>query len=172
MSNNQQSPEPWQPPSTGQEGTPTQYQAPPAEQQYPAYPGAQQNPAQQYPAYPGAQQNQPYPGAQQYPAQQYPGAPATGLGYGVPPQPGRQTGKRITSMVFLVIGYVVGGLFLLAVPSVLPGVFADAETEGGAYLIGGIIGTFLFPVLSAGLVVAMHLWRRRIKQDELRKMKY
>lgn len=140
MSNNQQSPAPWQPSSAGQER---------AEQQYAQYAGAQHNSAQQYA-----------------------GAPAAGPGYGVPPQPARQTGKRIISMVFLVIGYVMGGLFLLVVPSVLSGVFAEAATEGAAAFLGGLVGTFLFPVLFAILVVFMHLWRRRIKQDELRQMKY
>lgn len=147
MSNNQQSPEPWHAPTGGQQ------------QPYPgasAYPGQQQDTGQQ--PYPGPP---PHPGQQQYPGQQQP--------Y---PQPVRQTGKRVISMVLLVIGYVLGGLTLLSVPSVLLGVFADARTESPGYTLGGIIGTLIIPCAFAALVTFIHRWRSRIKRDELRQPKY
>ena len=166
MSNNQQPPESWPTPFGSQDQANQQYAPDSEAQQYPGqqqYPGADLYPGQQQ--YPGAGL---YPGQQQYPGQQFPA-------YGIataPAAPVRQTGKRIISMILLVVGYAFGGLFLSVTPPLLLDVLAKAGTESAGSTVGGIIGSLFFPGLATVLLVCVHRWRGRIKRSELQQGKY
>ncbi|MDK1327470.1 hypothetical protein [Arthrobacter sp. zg-Y1143] len=132
------------------------------------HPGQQQYPGQQYPT-------QPY-GTPQYPGEQYPGPNQ----YQDPlypsyqpfstPAPVRETGKRVASMILLVIGYVLGSILLLAAMVTLPQQLSDADVESAGEGVGYVIGTFVGFGLVVGppivLVILVHLWRRRIVRRE------
>ncbi|MCC3274426.1 hypothetical protein LJ753_00870 [Arthrobacter sp. zg-Y20] len=100
-----------------------------------------------------------------YPGQQYPGYQPFSA-----PAPVRETGKRVASMILLVIGYVLGSILLLAAMVTLPEQVSDADVESAGEGFGYVIGTFVGFGLVVGppivLVILVHLWRRRIVRRE------
>lgn len=114
--------------------------------------GARQEPAQQ-----GRRGQHP-----QYP--QYPGQLA-GTEYSQGQLPKKETGKKLATVLMLVIGYATGALFMLVVPGSLA-MTLEEGTGGIAYSMGAVIGVLLPPALCAVALFFTHRWRGRIKRRE------